>query len=88
MDDALNRPISAYFAGVLSFRIWEMILVSLLERRSKQWRTVLCGSVRRNISKTCWEASKESRTPLKLVRREAVTAFGCGARCRGWERAR
>src|SRR5229473_213543 len=87
-DPALNRPISAYFQSVLSFPTSEMILESLLERRLKEWCMVFCGSVRRNISRTCWVASKESRTPFRPLRAEAATAFGCGARCRGCERAR
>jgi hypothetical protein len=49
----LIRPISARYLGGLSLRVWERILVSRFERRSRQRREGPSGRDRRNISMAC-----------------------------------
>src|SRR5438034_6842104 len=82
-----NRPISARFQGVWSLRASITILVSRLESRSRRRREAPSGSARRNISSTCWAASKESISPSRPARSGAEGTLGCGTRCRGFERA-
>src|ERR1700731_276529 len=67
-----NRPISAYFSGVLSFLASVTILTSRLARRSRRRRGEVSSTLRRNISRTCWAVRRES---IRLTR----SAEGGGA---------
>src|ERR1017187_4799997 len=80
-----NRPISAYFSGVLSFLTAVTILTSRLARRSRRRRGDVSTTLRRNISRTCCVARRES---IKLARSAEGgegedTALGVGTRCLG-----
>src|SRR5207247_1907718 len=56
----LNRPISAYFSGWLSFLVSARILTIRLARRSRRRRVGLSAILRRYISRTCWATVNES----------------------------
>jgi hypothetical protein len=56
----LNRPISAYFSGGLSFRVSVRIFRMRLARRSRSRRADLSSTLRRYISRTCWAAINEA----------------------------
>jgi hypothetical protein len=62
----INRPISADLYPGWSFRASEAILVSRLASRSRRNRSDPWGSVRRNISKTCWVALRESSNVVRF----------------------
>src|SRR6516164_7018335 len=64
-----------------------MIFVSRFESRARQARVASFGKARRNISKACWAPKSASITPFRPVRTGGIGVLGCGARCRGFERA-
>jgi hypothetical protein len=72
----LNRPISARFHGLASWRASARILVRRLESRSRCLRAWDGGRLRRNTSSTCWAAMMESSTPARPARTLAKVVFG------------
>src|SRR5438270_11636025 len=85
----LNRLISAYSAGLLSFLVSARILTIRLERRSSRRRAELSATLRRYISRTCWATVNESirlgKSAQGMERDELVRD---GAKCLGCERAK
>jgi len=61
-----------------SLRSSAAILVRRFANRSRTGKeSLVSGRVRRNISKTCWEVRRDSRSPGRLAPTVAAGDFGC-----------